>query len=287
MFFIGLLCLLVSVFVGYLASGGNIEVLFKPSEWIIIIGAAIGSYIISNPPNVTKEMIKSLKILNKKSPHNKSEYLELLVFMFNFFKFSHSNGLVELENHVDNTEKSDLFTSFPIMMKEQDAREFFCDYFRVVILGFENQMELENMMENDIESRKHHVYAVSQSLIRIGDALPALGIVAAVLGVITAMASVGSDPSILGPKIASALVGTFIGAFTAYGLVNPIGYFISKFKEDEIKFIECIKSGIIAHVGGYPPSVSIEFARQAIPKAHKPTFQEVELEIENRISNKR
>ena len=125
MFFIGLACLLSSVFIGYLAIGGNIEVLFKPSEWIIIIGAAIGSYIISNPSNVTKEMLRSLKNLNKKAPHNKEEYLELLAFMFNFFKFAHSNGLVELENHVDNTEKSDLFTTFPIMMKEQDAKEFF------------------------------------------------------------------------------------------------------------------------------------------------------------------
>lgn len=286
MFYIGLVCLLSSVFIGYLAIGGNIEVLFKPSEWIIIIGAAIGSYIISNPPNVIKEMLSSLKKLNKKSPHSKKEYLELLSFMFSFFKFSHANGLVELENHIDNTEKSELFNSYPIMHKEKDAQEFFCDYFRVVVLGFEDQVELENMMENDIESRKHHVHAISQSLIRVGDSLPALGIVAAVLGVITAMASVGADPSILGPKIASALVGTFIGAFSAYGLVNPIGYFISKYKEDEIKFLECVKSGIVAHVSGYPPSVSIEFARHGIPKAHKPTFEEVELEIEKRTASK-
>ncbi|MFQ3307346.1 MAG: chemotaxis protein MotA [Candidatus Midichloriaceae bacterium] len=281
MFFVGLFILLFSVFGGYLAIGGNIAVLFKPSEWLIIVGAAIGSYIIANPPIVRNDMLKSLKNLLKGTPYTKDHYMQVLMFMFNFFKYSHANGIVELENHIDNSEKSEIFNKYDIMIKDQDVNTFFCDYFRMVVLGFDDFRELENMMENDIESRKFHTYAVSQSLIKIGDALPALGIVAAVLGVITAMSSVGSDPSILAPKIASALVGTFIGAFTAYGLVNPIGYFLAKFSEDEIKFLECIKSGIIAHLSGYPPTVSIEFARQAIPDAYKPSFAEIETGIEN------
>lgn len=283
MFFIGLLCLLFSVFIGYLAMGGNIHILLKPSEWIMIIGAAIGSYIIANPPDVTKDMLRFLKNLSKKTPFDKNDYLQILTFMFNFFKFSHSNGLVELENHIDNTKKSELFIRFPIINKQYDAKIFFCDYFRIIILGFEDSNELENMMENDIEGKKHHALTVSQSLIKIGDALPALGIVAAVLGVITAMSSVGSDPSILGPKIASALVGTFIGAFTAYGIVNPIGYRLLQFKENKIKLLECIKNGIIAHINGYPPSIAIEFARQAIPASYKPSFHEVEQEIERHV----
>ena len=284
MFFIGLICLLSSVFIGYLAIGGNIYILFKPSEWIIIIGAAIGSYIIANPLNIINDMLKSLKDLTKKAPYNKDDYLQILTFMFNFFKFSHANGLVELENHIDNTEKSELFKTFPVISERYDVKVFFCDYFRMIILGFEDCNELENMMENDIESRKHRALNVPQSLIKIGDALPALGIVAAVLGVITAMGSIGSDPSILGPKIASALVGTFIGAFTAYGLVNPIGYFLSKFKEEEIEFLECIKAGIIAHVNGYPPSIAIEFARQVIPAFYKPSFHEVEQKLERHVT---
>ena len=283
MFFIGLFCLLFSVFVGYLAIGGNIHVLLKPSEWIIIIGAAIGSYIIANPTDVIKDMLKSLKSINKKTPFNKNDYLQVLTFMFNFFKFSHANGLVELENHIDNTEKSELFERFPVINKQPHAKIFFCDYFRMIILGFEDCNELENMMDNDIKNRKHHALNIPQSLIKIGDALPALGIVAAVLGVITAMGAVGADPSVLGPKIASALVGTFIGAFSAYGLVNPIGHFLTQFKENEIKFLECIKNGIVAHINGYPPSIAIEFARQAIPASYKPSFHEVEQEIERHI----
>ena len=194
MFFIGLVCLLVLVFVGYLAIGGNILILLKPSEWLIILGAATGSYIIANPLEVSKGMIKSLKDLTKKSPYSKDDYLQILLFMFNFFKFSHSNGLVELENHIDNTDKSELFNNFSIIKKEYDARIFFCDYFRMIILGFEDCSELENMMENDIDNRKHCAFSIPQSLIKMGDALPAFGIVAAVLGVITAMGSVGSDP---------------------------------------------------------------------------------------------
>ncbi len=280
MFYIGLAVLFGSVFLGYLAIGGNLMVLLHPSEWVIILGAAIGSYIIANPKTVIVDMFKSLKILNRTSPYTKNDYLELLSFMFGFFKFVHSNGMIEVENHIENPQKSELFTKFKIMKKNSEAITFFSDYFRVVALGFDNSMELENMMDNDLESRKNHSDSISSSLVKTADALPALGIVAAVLGVITAMASVGGEPAVLGKKIASALVGTFIGAFTSYGLIGPIAFFIAKYKSEEIHFLECIKSAIIAHMNGCAPSVCIEFARQVIPKAYKPSFSEVENKID-------
>ena len=273
-----------SVLIGYLAIGGNISVIFQPFEWMIIVGAAIGSYMIANPPDVSKAMLKSLKKLSKRTPYTKTEYIELLVFMFNFFKIAHTKGPIEIENHIDNPDESELFSKYPVINKSEEALIFFCDYFRMVALGFENTLEIENMMEIELNEKRKYSHKIAHSLLRMGDGLPALGIVAAVLGVITTMASVSSDASVLGPKIASALVGTFIGAFTAYGIVNPIGYFLDKYGNDEIKFLECMKAGMIAHINGSPPSISVEFARQVIQENLKPSFSELEKEIENRLS---
>ena len=150
----------------------------------------------------------------------------------------------------------------------------------MIVLGFDNAYELENMMESDIAERHSKVYYVSHSIQKLGDSFPALGIVAAVLGVIIAMAAVGSEASILWMKIASALVGTFIGVLFSYGIITPIGLFLAKFGKDEIKFFECIKAALISHMHGHPPSISVEFARQAIPIKHKPSFSELERYIE-------
>ena len=231
-------------------------------------------------------MLKSLKTLNKKTPYTKNDYMMLLAFMFNFFKFSNSKTPIEIENHIDNPLNSDLFQGFPIMMNADGALPFFCDYFRMSLLGFNKTMELQNMMEDEIESKRHHAHEVASSLLKIGDALPALGIVAAVLGVIIAMASVGSDASVLGPKIASALVGTFIGAFTSYGVVSPIGHFIEKYGADEVQLFECMKAGVISYMSGASPSIATEFARQAIPHSFKPTFIEVEDYLKETASTK-
>ena len=279
MFYFGLAFLFCSVFFGYLIIGGNIRVLFQPAEWMIIIGAAVGSYIIANSSVIIKDMLSQVKKIGRQSPYDKKSYINLLLFMYNFFQFSHSKGLMEVESQIEDINNSTLFSNFINISTDQAAVNFFCDYFRIISLGFDNVQELEYMMENDLNARRKQAQAVSQSLLRIADALPALGIVAAVLGVICAMASVGSDPAVLGPKIASALVGTFIGAFSSYGIVNPFAYRITRFKEEELRFLDCIKAAIIAHVSGYAPSISIEYARQTIPTVFKPDFFEIEAGI--------
>ncbi len=287
LFHIGMLIVLLSIVGGFLAEGGNIFIFLQPFAALIIIGSALGIFIISNPKSLLKSIWRNLPKVFMGSPYSRSDYIEVLVFMFSVFRFARTNSIVALEEHIENPYKSSLFKQYPRILAHREAVVFFCDYMRMLVLGYDNTYELENMMQEQINVRRGYSFEISDALYKIADTLPALGIVAAVLGVINAMGSIDAPPDILGHKIGAALIGTFFGVAISYCLVSPIASNLQKYGADEAKFLECIKAGFIAHSRGNPPSISIEFARQAIAVNLKPSFNEIEAAIENRKAAKK
>ena len=276
LFIVGLLIVIVSVFGGYVGGGGHLRVLWMPFEYVIIFGAALGSYVIANPMPVLKHTGHSLGKLMKGSRYNKESYLELLSLLFTIFKLSKSKGMLVLESHIENPMESELFQKFPIIYNNTHAVTFLCDYLRMMVLGAENPFEMETLMDEEIETHHNEEMHVSHAIQSIADGTPALGIVAAVLGVIHTMGSITEPPEVLGHLIGGALVGTFSGVLLAYGLFGPVASSLKAIAEAEIKYYQCIKVALLAHMQGNAPSVSVEFARKALMTDVRPTFYEVE-----------
>ncbi len=280
MFYIGMAIVLFSILAGFAAEGGNLYVLFQPYAALIILGSAIGVLILSNPKSLLKSMWQAILTLSKGSPYTKQDYLQLLCFIFYFFRYTKNKSMLEIETDIENPYKSPIFNEFPGLLNNREALVFFCDYMRMTILGFDKTYEIANLIEEQISIRKNHMYEISQAFYKIGDALPALGIIAAVLGVINAMGSMDADPTVLGHKIGAALIGTFLGIAAAYCIAFPLGASIQKFGDDEAKYLECMRSALISHLNGNIPSISVEFARQNVPVNLKPSYFDVEKAIE-------
>lgn len=276
-FIIGFIVVAGSVLAGYVLHHGNIMVLYQPTEYLIIVGAALGSYVIANPSYIIKGTLKSLKILFRNGhAHGKKSYMELLQFQYEIFKFMKSKGMLEVESHIENPDSSDIFSKYPNFVANHHAVDFFCDYVRLMTMGVDNKYQLEDMMDAELEAHHNEHHTIAHSVVTLGDAFPALGIVAAVLGVIITMGSIAEPPEILGGLVGAALVGTFLGIFLSYGFVSPMGAHIGFYYEDDAKYYQCIKTGLLAHVQGNAPAVSVEFARKAIPSDVMPSFKELE-----------
>lgn len=273
---VGWVIVTVSVLGGYVALGGKLIVLFQPFELVIIGGAGVGAFIAGNPKWVIKSSGKAVKAALKGPANSKDDYLELLSMMYATFKLAKTKGNLELEQHIENPEESTLFANFPGFLSDHHAVEFFCDYLRLVTLGTEKAHELEALMDEEIEVHHHQDETVASAMQGMADGFPALGIVAAVLGIIKTMGSITEPPEILGKLIGGALVGTFLGILLAYGFVAPLATAIKGAQEANSKYIICLKAGILAHVQGYAPAVSIEFARKALMSDSRPTFAELE-----------
>ena len=250
--------------------------LWQPFEVVIIVGAAIGAFIIGNTFTVIKKSLVLPILLLKGSPYKKDRYIELLGLMFTIFKLAKSKGMLALETHVENPEESELFNQFPGFSKDHHAVEFFCDYLRLFTLGTENPYELEDLIDKELQVHHEEDEALASSVQTMADGLPALGIVAAVMGVIHTMALIAEPPEILGKSIGAALAGTFLGVFLAYGFVGPTASAIKNIQSKNHKYFECIKAGLIAYAQGYAPQVAIEFARKSVPTDVRPSFHEVE-----------
>lgn len=272
---IGIVVTVGSVAGGY-APHGSFAVLFQPLEFLIILGAAIGAFLQANPSWVIFGVLKSLGKLVKGTPYNKKAYTELLTLMYAIFKLSKTKGMIALEAHIENPHESALFQNFPSFQKNHHALDFICDYLRLMTMGTENPHELEALMDQDLETHHNEAHAIAGSLTALGEALPAFGIVAAVLGVIITMGSIAEPPEILGGLIAAALVGTFFGIFAAYGIFSPMGRNLEQFGDADGKYYECMKQGLLAHLQGYAPAVSVEFARKTLYSHERPSFLEVE-----------
>lgn len=280
MVYVGVFIVIFSILAGFVAEGGNLQVLFQPYAALIILGSAIGVLILSNPSSLLKSMWYNIGRLRKGSPYSKHDYLQLMCFLFYFFRYTKNKSQLEIEADIENPYKSALFQEFPGFLANREALTFFCDYMRMTILGFDKSYEIASLIEEQINIRRSYMHEISQAFYKMGDALPALGIIAAVLGVINAMGSMDADPAVLGHKIGAALIGTFLGIAAAYCIAFPLGASMEKFGNDEAKYLECIRSAFISHLNGNMPSISVEFARQNVPVNLKPSYFEVEKAIE-------
>ncbi|WP_039458403.1 flagellar motor stator protein MotA [Candidatus Jidaibacter acanthamoebae] len=283
MFQLGIIIVILSLVIGFIGGGGNILVLIHPFEALIILGTAIGSFIISNSKTSLTLAFTNIHKVTKREPYSKEDYVELLSFLFNLLKYSKSNSKMDLETQIEYPEKSFLFKRFKKIFDDKQVTTFISDYMRLIVLGFENPYELQQMMEDELFEKKIQGQNLASCFNRLGDSLPGLGIIAAVLGVINAMASIAADPSVLGRKIAAALIGTFLGVFLSYGIISPIGAFFEGYTNEEVKFLECIKAAIVSHAKGHPPTISIECARQIIPDHLKPSFIELEKSLKKNL----
>lgn len=266
-----------SVIGGYLMHHGDLAVLVQPNEFVIIFGAGIGSFFVGNPWPTAKRALGAMKVIMKPgTPYKKDAYIELLVFMTQLFKFIRTKGMLAIESHIENPEGSDLFNKFPGVAHDHHAVHFICDYIRLMTMGIDNPYQLDDMMTAELDAHHEEDHMLASAWVTLGDAFPALGIVAAVLGVITTMGSISEPPEILGGLIGAALAGTFLGVLLAYGVFGPIGTYIGKYFNERSKYMQCIKVGLIAHVQGNAPAISVEFARKTIPAYVMPDFKEVE-----------
>ena len=274
-FIIGLLVVGGSVLGGYLPHG-DVRVLFQPLELLIIGGSAVGAYIIANPKTVLVGTFGHFKRVLGGPPHDQDSYLELLTLLYTIFRLTKSKGMLALEPHLEVPEESPLFQPYPSFLDNHHAVEFLIDYLRLMTMGTDNPNDLETLLDEDIETHHKEAHEISHAVTQMSDGLPAFGIVAAVLGVIITMGSITEPPEILGQLIGGALVGTFLGVLLAYGIVGPIGANLEKYAEADTKYFLCIKAALLAHLQGYAPAVSIEFARKTLFSHERPTFQELE-----------
>ena len=273
---VGMIVVVLSVFGGYAAMGGHLAVLWQPFEAVIILGAALGAFFIANPPTVLKAAGGIFGTLFRGPKYDKTAYLELLGLPYPLYKLAKSKGNLALEAHVENPGESAIFAQFPRFSADKHAVEFMCDYLRMITLGTENAHELEALMDEELETHHQERERIVNAVQALADGTPALGIVAAVLGVIKTMGSIDQPPEVLGGLIGGALVGTFLGVFVAYGFFAPMAQSLRNIFEAESKYYLSMKAGLLAHMAGYAPAVSIEFARKALMSDVRPTFIEVE-----------
>lgn len=281
MILIGMLVVICCVIGAYVMHGGHLGVLWQPSEFIIIVGSAIGAFIIGNNRYVLSNLGSSLKLAFKGKAFDKADYLELLTMQFAVFKVMKTKGMLELETHIENPKESKIFTSYPHFMSHEHAVVFFCDYLRMLTMGSENVHQMDELMAQELEVHHHERHLIVSGIQNMADGMPALGIVAAVLGVIHTMGSINQPPEILGKLIGAALVGTFLGVLLSYGFIGPIASIVKTLYESEAKYYACIKAGLLASMNGYAPAISVEYARKSIESDFRPTFYELEKAIAN------
>ena len=273
---IGIVVVVACVLGGFLGVGGHAAVLWQPFEFIIILGAAIGAYIIGNTGPVLKQTLGVFGTLFKGSKYNKASYVELLGMQFTLFKLVQAKGILALEPHIENPHESTLFSRFPKFAADHHAVEFVCDYMRMVTLGTNNVHEMEALMDEELETHHQERERLVGALQALADGTPALGIVAAVLGVIHTMGAISEPPEVLGHMIGGALVGTFFGVFVAYGFFGPMAQSLKNIYEAEAKYFLSLKVGLLAHISGNPPVMAIEFARKMLMSEDRPTFAEID-----------
>ena len=279
-FIIGVIVVFASVFGAY-SVHGNLLVLWQPLEFVIIFGAAIGAFVIANPMSVLMGAVKSFGLVLGGAKFKKKAYEELLAVLYSVFKLAKTKGDLALEAHVEKPNESTLFANYPSFQKNHEAVEFLCDYLRLLTLGANNPHEVEAVMDKELDLHHAETLAISTALKTMSDGLPALGIVAAVLGVIVTMGSITEPPEVLGKLIGAALVGTFSGILFSYGLVGPIASSMENAFNADASYLVCVKTAIIGHMQGYAPQVSVEFARKTLSHHVRPTFAEVETMVGN------
>lgn len=247
-----------------------------PGELVIIFGSAVAAFIIANTSETIKGSIKYLGALAKPENYTKDDYMDLLCMLFTVFKLVRTKGWLALEQHIENPDDSDLFGQFPKFQHNHHASVFLCDYLRIISLGNDNAFEIEALMDMELETLENHEGHPGHAVQHMADGIPALGIVAAVLGVIKTMSSINEPPEVLGKMIGGALVGTFLGVWLSYAMVSPIAGAMTAKAESEVLYYKAIKVAVIAFLNGAAPQVAVEFSRKFLPHNLQPSFQELE-----------
>jgi chemotaxis protein MotA len=273
---IGLVVTLGCVLGGFMAMGGHLHVLVQPWEAVVICGAALGTFLVANPMKTVKDTGKAILEAFKQAVPKEQNYLETLGVLHSLMRELRSKSRSEVEAHIDNPEESAIFQAFPTVLKNHDLTNFICDYCRIIIIGNARSHEIEALMDEEIQTIKSDKMKAYHAMVAVGDGLPALGIVAAVLGVVKAMGALDQSPEILGGLIGAALVGTFLGIFLSYAVVGPVATKIKTVREKNNRLYIIVKQTLLAYMNGALPQVAIEFGRKTISSYERPTIDAVE-----------
>ncbi len=273
---IGIAVVLLGVLGGFVFNGGPLLVLIQPGEFIIIFSACIGSLLVGTPLAVLKRLVASLGTILKGDPYGKEQYVNLLKTMYELFNVAKRDGLISIEAHITDPAKSAIFRKNEFLLKNHHALDFLCDTMKLILGGGVPAFDLEALLEADIDTHHDEESAVPTLIQSVGDALPGLGIVAAVLGIVITMQAIDGPPAEVGEKVAAALVGTFLGILMSYGFVQPLAANLGLLNQRSSRYFECMKAGIVAYAKGNAPVVVVEFARRVIFAAVRPSFDEVE-----------
>lgn len=281
---IGYIVSLVCVFGVFIMHGGNIMVVLHalPFELATIGGAAVGAFVVSNQTKVIKATFKALGGAFKGSKYTKARYMELMAMLYDILQKARKEGLMAIEKDVDTPQESEIFRKYPAVGSDHHVIEFTTDYLRMMVSGNLNAHEIESLMDNEIDTHHQEAYAPVAALNRVAGGLPAFGIVAAVLGVVNTMGSVGQPPAVLGGMVGSALVGTFLGILLAYAFVEPLAGLVEQKADDAAKELLCIKSTLLASMQGYNPATAIEFGRKVLFSGDRPGFAELESHVKGK-----
>ncbi len=273
---IGYVVVIAGVFGGYAMNGGHLAALLQPLELVMIGGGAFGAFMVGNNAKTLKATLAALPSLFKGSRYTKDLYMELMSLLFDVLSKVRKEGLMSIEGDIDSPEQSPLFSKYPSVLEDHHIVEFMTDYLRLMVSGNMDAFQIENLMDNEIETHHHEGAAPGHAIARLGDGMPAFGIVAAVMGVVHTMESVGLPPAELGILIAHALVGTFLGILLAYGFVGPLASLLEQKLEESTKMFQCVKVTLLASLNGYAPALAVEFGRKVLYSTERPTFSELE-----------
>jgi chemotaxis protein MotA len=277
---IGTLVVIGSVFGGFMMGGSSLLLLWHPLEIVVIIGAALGAFLISNPLKVVKESFAGAIGLVKGPRYGKQEYIQLLKLVYDILVMARKEGVLALERHIEEPEKSEVFKKYPVVLGDHHMMEFITDCLRLITGGNLDPHELESLLEYELDTHHKEAAEPSHAVQKVADALPGFGIVAAVLGIVSTMAAIdGASTSEIGHKVGAALVGTFLGILVAYGFVGPISTAMEHKAHEEAKAFEVVKMALVASVRGYPPPVAVEFARKLLFSGVRPNFKDLEQEL--------
>ena len=274
---VGYVIVALSVFGGFALAGGHVAALFQPVELLMIGGAAVGAFFVGNSGKTIKATLKALPSLLKGSKYSKKNYMELMALLYEVLGKIRKEGLMSIEGDVENPHESPVFAKYPTILSDHHVVEFLTDYLRIMVSGNLNAMEIEALMDVEIDTHHHEALVPSHVIAELGQAMPAFGIVAAVMGVVHTMSSVGQVSNAeLGILIAHALVGTFLGILLAYGFVGPLGTLIAQKADESGKMLQAIKVTLLANLNGYAPAMAVEFGRKALNSTERPGFTELE-----------
>lgn len=273
---LGALIIVLCVLGGYAMANGDMSTLWQPAEMVIILGAAIGSLVVGNPSEVLKDMLHQLKGVLLQKRRGEEFQRQLLMLMYELLEMIDIGGLKVLDAHIEEPEQSDVFGKYPLILQEKNLMAFISDNFRLMAMGKISAHELENFLEQELEAMEHALMQPSKSLFQVGEAMPGFGILAAIMGIIITMGSIGGSVAEIGAHVAAALVGTFLGIFFCYCVMGPLSNAMGQRIKTELSALECVRTTLVAHLAGKPTLLAVDAGRKLIEQDVKPAFRQLE-----------